>query len=771
MTKFPSHKTHDPKDPFEIPSVEGLEPKQAAKALAGCGLKVFPCLSNGPKAKQPLCKWTREATNESEQVERLWQRDPKAAIGLSTGDTQSVGDGFALMVLDIDRKNGIDGMAPLRELETEYGVLPETSVIETPTGGFHYYFTIPMGLGIGNSAGKIGSGIDTRCNGGYVIAPGSVLEGRGRYNVISEAPIAELPQAWIDLLRNGRNAPYPNVPHQPNSPMDYRIADFGDEAVNDNLENGRSAYGDKAFCSEIDNVKHAAPGTRNDMLNTAAFSLGQLVGAGHLQEAEVRAALFEASAVNHLVRDDGEETVLATIESGLGAGKRDPRKDLPFFFAGAQLTEDLLAIEFAARFSERFRFDHTKGKWIYWTGTFWELDETGNSLDLSRQMIRPYTGKKGYRHLGKTSVAKSVLTAAASDRRLSTVQQDWNSNPWLLGVPGGYIDLQTGKMIKPNPAKLISQRTTVDPAAQRSIHPIWSKFLHEATEGDEETQRFLMQVAGYSLTGLMNEERFFFLYGRGGNGKGVFLSTIIGIFGDYAKAAPMRTFTASNHERHLTELARLHDARLVTASETEEGAKWAISRIKELTGNETPIAANFMRQDQFEYMPKFKLWFVGNNKPTLGTIDKAIMRRLTVIPFENSPQKPDFQLKENLRSEYPAILRWAIDGCLDWQKNGLLIPNVVDLASREYLEEEDFRSEWFNTRINKKQNAFTPSAEAHADWCYFAVKQGVQPGTPTTTSQWLKRQGFAMDRQNGQRGIRGIELICTEDFPVVTSQR
>ena len=124
-----------------------------------------------------------------------------------------------------------------------------------------------------------------------------------------------------------------------------------------------------------------------------------------------------------------------------------------------------------------------------------------------------------------------------------------------------------------------------------------------------------------------------------------------------------------------------------------------------------------------------------------------------------------------MRSEYPAILRWAIDGCLDWQKNGLLIPNVVDLASREYLEEEDFRSEWFNTRINKKQNAFTPSAEAHADWCYFAVKQGVQPGTPTTTSQWLKRQGFAMDRQNGQRGIRGIELICTEDFPVVTSQR
>ena len=94
----------------------------------------------------------------------------------------------------------------------------------------------------------------------------------------------------------------------------------------------------------------------------------------------------------------------------------------------------------------------------------------------------------------------------------------------------------------------------------------------------------------------------------------------------------METFTASQGERHSTDLAMLRGARLVTAQETEEGRRWAESRIKALTGGD-PITARFMRQDFFTFIPQFKLFIAGNHKPGLRSVNEAIRRRLNLIPF------------------------------------------------------------------------------------------------------------------------------------------
>ena len=109
-------------------------------------------------------------------------------------------------------------------------------------------------------------------------------------------------------------------------------------------------------------------------------------------------------------------------------------------------------------------------------------------------------------------------------------------------------------------------------------------------------------MLGYALTGDTREHALFFAYGTGANGKSVLLSTVAGIFGDYHHTAPIETFIASNADRHPTDLAGLRGARLVTAVETEEGRRWAESRIKALTGGDT-ISARFMRQDFFDYRP------------------------------------------------------------------------------------------------------------------------------------------------------------------------
>ena len=120
----------------------------------------------------------------------------------------------------------------------------------------------------------------------------------------------------------------------------------------------------------------------------------------------------------------------------------------------------------------------------------------------------------------------------------------------------------------------------------------------------------------------------------------------------------------------------LRGARLVTASETEEGRAWAEARIKAMTGGD-PITARFMRQDYFTFQPQFKLTIIGNHKPVLSNVDDAARRRFNMVPFLYKPPAKDKELEAKLLKEAPGILRWMIEGCLDWQKNGLIQPDVV----------------------------------------------------------------------------------------------
>lgn len=107
-------------------------------------------------------------------------------------------------------------------------------------------------------------------------------------------------------------------------------------------------------------------------------------------------------------------------------------------------------------------------------------------------------------------------------------------------------------------------------------------------------------------------------------------------------------------------------ARLVTAQETEEGHRWAGSKIKALTGGDT-VTARFMRQDFFSYMPQFKLMIAGNHKPSLRNVDEAIKRRFNLVPFAVTipENERDPELQEKLKAEWPGILQWAIEGVLN----------------------------------------------------------------------------------------------------------
>jgi putative DNA primase/helicase len=281
---------------------------------------------------------------------------------------------------------------------------------------------------------------------------------------------------------------------------------------------------------------------------------------------------------------------------------------------------------------------------------------------------------------------------------------------------------------------------------------LWSRFLEQVTRDDQALIRFLQQIAGYALTGDVSEHALFFLYGPGGNGKGVFVRTLRNIMGDYATAAPIETFVEARTERHPTELAMLHGARLVVAEESESGHKWNSARVKMLTGGD-PVTARYMRQDFFTFVPTWKLLLVGNHQPLLRNVDDALVRRFNIVPFTYTPSEPDRQLEEKLRPEWPDILRWAIEGCLDWQRNGLVRPAVVAQATATYLQAQDLISNWLEESCDVGPRYSETVKRLFESFSGFADANGVPAGTATTLSDELARRRF--QRIKDTHGIRG----------------
>jgi putative DNA primase/helicase len=284
-------------------------------------------------------------------------------------------------------------------------------------------------------------------------------------------------------------------------------------------------------------------------------------------------------------------------------------------------------------------------------------------------------------------------------------------------------------------------------------------FLDDVTAGDRDLQAFLERLAGYSLTGSTREHALAFLYGTGGNGKSVFLNALSDIMGDYHKAAPIETFTASNSDRHPTELAMLRGGRLVTAVETEEGRRWAESRIKSLTGGDA-ISARFMRQDFFEFTPQFKLLIAGNHKPGLRSVDEAIRRRFHLVPFTVTipADQRDPNLSERLKLEWPGILQWMIDGCLEWQREGLCPPEAVSKATAHYLESQDAIAAWLDDACERDPDSWEKKTDLLASWKAWANNAGEEVLSRSRFYDALENRGFTASRRSLGDGFHGIRL-------------
>ncbi|GAB9246849.1 phage/plasmid primase, P4 family [Bradyrhizobium diazoefficiens] len=502
------------------------------------------------------------------------------------------------------------------------------------------------------------------------------------------------------------------------------------------------------FCEELSQV---ARGTRNDHLYGRSKDMGRMIAPGWIDRDVVETNIL--AAIAHW---DEQPKCRDTMKNGIEDGMRAPPPDI-----GVPITEDGTALAFAEQHAKDLRFDHDVGRWYRWDGTRWKQDRTQLAFSEARDLVREISQDQPQRIKNVTSRANfagNVERLARADQRLVTTQELWDRDPFLIGTPGGAVDLRTGELRDARPEDMITRITAVTPAETADC-PRFLEFLRQATMGDDELIRFLQMFCGYAMTGITSEHLLVFIYGPGGNGKSVFLNTIGGLLGDYHAAAAMETFTEANHDRHPTDLAMLRGARLVTCAETSEGRAWAETRIKQLTGGD-PITARFMRRDFFTYKPTFQLLIVGNHKPKLRNITEAMRRRLAILPFVHAPSKPDHELEEKLRAEWAGIMRWMIEGCLGWQEEkGIKRPEIVVETTAEYLAEQDLLGQWIEERLKRAPGSNLSTVKAYESFLAFAVQSGERnPGDIKWFHEQMEQHNFIRGKSHGDRVYKDVRF-------------
>lgn len=422
-------------------------------------------------------------------------------------------------------------------------------------------------------------------------------------------------------------------------------------------------------------------------------------------------------------------------------------------------------IEFA---KGNIRF-HVKAKrWLVWDGLRWQLDDEGKVIALAGQMVRQL--RKGAEARGAEKLAKFALSSEKEARLKAMVSlaqsqpgipvqvEALDADSMLLNVLNGTVDLRTGKLLPHEKANLITKLVPVD-YSETALCPQWLAFLDRIMGGNGTLIDFLQRLSGYALTGSTREQAFFIFFGTGANGKSTFIEVLRGVFGDYAQATDFATFLQRKSDGIRNDIARLVGARFVSAVEPEENRTLSESLLKQLTGDDR-VTARFLFKEFFEFLPSFKIVLAVNHKPNINGADHGIWRRVRLVPFTVTiPEaERDKDLKLKLREELAGILRWAVEGCVKWQQDGLKAPPEVTAATDDYRSEMDVMGEFIDAVCEVGETHRTKAGDLHGAYAGWAEDTGNDPLTAKALAVKLTAKGFRAVKSNGHRCWVGVRL-------------
>lgn len=435
------------------------------------------------------------------------------------------------------------------------------------------------------------------------------------------------------------------------------------------------------------------------------------------------------------------------------------------------------AQRFVDLFGDKVRYCYTDKRWLWYDGRKWCTDMTGAVKRLADKAVACMSAElKVYE---QTDADEGTDMAKTFEKHMKSSRSNKSKNAMLnevmhhvpilpsqldrykaaLNTPGGVIDLKSGALAPHDPKNYFTKITAVE-YSENADCPRWTAFLDDIFGGDKDLIRYVQKAVGYSLTGATSEQCAFFLYGTGRNGKSTFLDIIRDIFGDYAaNIQPETIMVRSNQSTAInSDIARLKGARLVTSVEPNEGVRINEGLLKQLTGDDT-VTARKLYGDEFEFKPEFKLWMATNHKPVIRGTDTGIWRRIHMIPFtvQIPEEKIDRRLKYKLSAELTGIFRWAVEGCLLWQKEGLKMPRAVLEEVREYRREMDVISAFVEDKCTVGKGLSVKSSQLFAAYLNWAEQNNEYRMSSTKFGMELTKR-FEKVRTRGGIYFNGLSL-------------
>lgn len=424
------------------------------------------------------------------------------------------------------------------------------------------------------------------------------------------------------------------------------------------------------------------------------------------------------------------------------------------------------AHRFVEAFGADLRYVHDHASWYGWTGSHWLRDKQENAVALARTVpsLILKDAEKTTEDERRNSLLKWALKSQSAERifaiprlaktddRVKVRSEDLDADPWLFNVGNGTLNLQTGSLYDHDRNDLLTKRSPVEYHARgpKAQCPRWLSYLDQVFEGKPSLPAFVKRLVGYTLTGITRENIFVILLGPQGTGKTTFIETIRAIFGDYATNAEARVFLQKNTSgsRATPEIAALQGARFVTSPETEQGDRLATSLIKRMSGSGRITAAHLYGAP-FEFDPVMKLWIDTNHRPHIPANDDAMFARLVVLPFDIVFRHTERDIKgyrDILRAELPGILHWAVEGCLEWQQDGLARPPEVQAAHDEYKAESDTFASFLDDACVVTADAVSTASALYSAYTEWAKETNEKPVNMRIFKARLTERGYLHKR-------------------------
>jgi putative DNA primase/helicase len=420
--------------------------------------------------------------------------------------------------------------------------------------------------------------------------------------------------------------------------------------------------------------------------------------------------------------------------------------ELGQFADRANITEAKMGIQFAEWLKDKAVYVIETKQWMIWNGCFWEADLCNSIQNLAYQFVQDVKltlSEKGSindaRELSSfESLNRLQNISAFASTRLSFSASLFDADPMILATRTDWVNLETGTAHAPDPKILISKASEVNFGLAAAC-PQFEQFVTDIFEGNSELISFVRRAIGYSLTGSTSEQCPFIMIGDGANGKSTFINVIKHLIGTYGTTAAAQTLIAQGGSSIGDDLVDLARSRFISVSETEEGQSLAEAKIKQMTGGDTlkgrPLYGSYV-----EFKITGKLWLATNSLPQINNSDYGIWRRIMAIPFNRtfSVEEQDKTLQSKLVEELPGILNWAIQGCLEWQREGLNPPKIVQDQVAEYKSSMDSISQFIKDECDIGVDCSHSASQFYSEYRSWCLAVGKKPKNQTAFKRALE---------------------------------